>query len=90
MIAVDPPPRDYRADFWSVSGSREGQTSLLLTSAATKVFRAYDRYVERSADASALRPLRANVKTREALKSNYPSLRGGRLYGDLLKITEGR
>jgi hypothetical protein len=54
------------------------------------VFRAYGRYVDRSGDASKVRPLRANENAREALKSNYSTLRDGTIYGELLQVTEGR
>ena len=63
---------------------------MLLTAASERVFRAYSRYIDRSADASRLSPMRASQNAREALKSNYPVLRDGEMYGELLQVTEGR
>lgn len=54
------------------------------------MFRAYDRYFERSADASRIRRLRADADTRTALESNYEILRRRSGYGELLEITNGR
>ena len=90
MIAVDPPHRDWQQDFRSLSGRRGASASPILNSAASKVFQAYDRYVARSADSSKLRPLRTDNITSEALKSNYPLLRRGAIYGELLQGTGGR
>jgi 5-methylcytosine-specific restriction endonuclease McrA len=90
LIGVDPPRRDYPADFWSVSENRHGRASQLLTAASRNVFRAYGRYVARSADASRVLPLRAVESAREALRSNYPVLRDGVMYGELLRVSEGR
>jgi 5-methylcytosine-specific restriction endonuclease McrA len=90
LIGVDPPSRDCPADFRSITGNRHGRASLLLTAASRNVFRAYGRYVARSADASKILPLRAKESTREALRSNYPVLRDRAIYGELLRVTEGR
>ena len=90
MIFVNPPQRDYQADFLSLLGVRERSAARLLTAAATNVFRAYDRYIARSADASTVRPSRANDKTRKALDSNYPFLQRRAIYGELLQVSDGR
>jgi len=90
LIFVNPPQRDYHADFVSLSGTREEDVAQLLNLAARNVFRAYNRYVARSADAAHLLPSRANDNTRVALRSNYPILRDGAIYGELLRVTDGR
>jgi hypothetical protein len=90
LIGVNPPQRDYQADYRILSASREEAVSVLLAAASGNVFRAYHRYVARSADASKIFPSRAKKNTREALKSNYPVLRDRAMYGELLQVTEGR
>jgi hypothetical protein len=90
LIFVTPRQRDYRADFSALSESRGAETADLLRSATRNVFRAYDRYLERSADASRIRRLRANKDTLAALESNYELLRSRTGYGELLEVTNGR